>query len=89
MAGVSSPGGAAYWYLKDHYKNNDIPLPRTLKNHWVATHLPLLRQRATRDLLLLEKDHVREIAGWQELYYIASEARHISRKIEDALATLE
>ena len=85
QTGMRDTMGGAYWHLKDHYKNSDTALPHSLQDHWVAKHLSLLKDGKKKAALILEREHVREIAGWTELFFIGSETRKLIRKIDREL----
>lgn len=83
--------GAAYWFTKQHLRHLDRrTIPSTIHRHpWVGLHLVTLRDRYERHRLLMEREHVKEIATWTEMSFIPSQTRKLIRKIDVELKMLD
>lgn len=88
--GIVDTIGASYWYLQNHIKYMDIEyIPDEILTHsWAKTHLIYNKNNDVRQRLLLEKEHVREIAEWTEITHIGSQTRILDRKIDACLKEL-
>ena len=87
MHSVSDVVGCSYWYLRHKFalmEPSELP-SSILKHEWVAKHHMLMVAKRDRLRLLLEKEHVLEIASWKEMQFVQSQARQELRRIAKEL----
>ena len=90
LHGIEDSVGGAYWYLKNHFIHvKPNYLPHSLNKHWVLGHHRYMQHKYVKDMLLLEKEHLTDIAKWTEIQFIGSQERALKRKIDARLDLLD
>ena len=87
---IEDSQGGAYWYLKDHFLHiKPEYLPYSLEKHWVCRHHRYMQLKYVKDMLLLEREQITDIAKWTEIHYVGSQERILKRKIDARLNLLD
>ena len=87
MHSISDVVGCSYWYLRHRFalmEPDELP-PSILKHEWVGKHYTHMITKSDRLRLLLEKEHIMEIASWKEMQFVQSQARQELRRIAKEL----
>ena len=87
MHSISDVVGCSYWYLRHKFalmEPDELP-SSILKHEWVIKHYTYMVTKKDRLRLLLEKEHVLEIASWKEMQFVQSQARQELRRIAKEL----